>query len=101
MKSVHLNRKKKIVKHVASPFFDWTFLFCKIFSLFRISDFPLIFCTSSYLEVQLFLPKIMNFLLCLIILPIWKGKSSQMFHMFEICSCGRGRMKIVHVNMVN
>ena len=55
-------------------------------SLFRISEFPYIFYTSPYLEFQISLPKSKNFLLCLIILPIWKGKSpylaSQMYHMY-------------------
>ena len=42
---------------------------------------------SPYLEFQISLPKFKNFLLCLIILPIWKRKSpylsSGMYHMSD------------------
>ena len=44
-------------------------------SLFGISEFLYISYTSPYLEFWISLLQIKTFLLCLIILPIWKGKS--------------------------
>ena len=59
--------------------------FDKIF-LCGISEFPYISYISPYLEFWIVLFEIKNFILCLIILPIWKGKSPyfacQMYHMY-------------------
>ena len=57
-------------------------------SLFGNSEFPYKSYISPYLEFWISLFQIKKFLLCLIILPIWKGKSpylaSQVYHMYEI-----------------
>ena len=54
--------------------------------LTKISEFPSISYTSPYSEFQVSLPRSEDFLLCLIILPIWKRKSPyysfQMDHMY-------------------
>ena len=76
--------------HVISPYFGGSSLY---FAHFwenlpsKISEFPSMSYTSPYLEFQVSLPKFENFLLCLIILPIWKRKSPylsfQMYHMYK------------------
>ena len=75
------------------PISDWAPYILPIFENIslvvptKISEFPSISNTSPYLEFQVSLPKFENFLLCLIILPIWKRKSPylsfQMYHMYE------------------
>ena len=75
--------------HVISPYFGGSSLYFVYFpenlptKIFRISH---ISYTSPYLEFQISLPNFKNFLLCLIILPIWKTKSpylsSGMYHMY-------------------
>ena len=74
--------------HVISPYFGGSSLYFIYFlknlptKIFRISYISYI---SPYLEFQISLPKFKNSLLCLIILPILKGKSpylsSGMYHM--------------------
>ena len=76
--------------HVISPYFGGSSLYFVYFpenlptKIFRISY---ISYTSPYLEFQISLPNFKNFLLCLIILPIWKTKSpylsSGMYHMYD------------------
>ena len=75
--------------HVISPYFGGSSLYFVYFpenlptKIFRISY---ISYTSPYLEFQISLPNFKNFLLCLIIFPIWKTKSpylsSGMYHMY-------------------
>ena len=54
----------------------------------KISEFPSVSYTSPYLEFQVSLPNFENFLLCLIILPIWRRNSPnlsfQIYHMYAI-----------------
>ena len=57
----------------------------------KISEFSFISYTSPYLEFKVSLPKFENFLLCLIILPIWKRKSpylSFQMYMYHMYACG-------------
>ena len=75
--------------HVISPYFGGS---TRYFAHFwenlptKISEFPSISYTSLYLEFQASLQKFENFLLCLIILPNWTGKSPylsfQIYHMY-------------------
>ena len=75
--------------HVITPYFGGSSLY---FAHFwenlptKISEFPAISYTSPFLEFKVSLPQFENFLLCLIILPIWERKSPylsfQMYHTY-------------------
>ena len=76
------------ISHVIFPYFGGTFLFLSKSPHLEFQNFLILSYISPYFEFQTSLFEIKKFLLCLIILPILKSKSSylasQLYHMYVL-----------------